>query len=143
MLSRSLKILRNETEIHFYYNSTFNNFHFLWIKKRKTKRISIEEQRGIDHKERRNAEEAELAYKTEQERIEQEQREEAERIEREATLEKERQQKDIYDKYINNSLSTGSTPYSYCFGRNSSCSDWGCFEIIVRTPCNSDVLVTI
>lgn len=107
------------------------------------KRIAREEQQRIELEERRKAEEAERAYKLEQERIEQEQREEAERIEREARLEKERQEKAIYDKYINNSLSTGSTPYSYCFGRNSSCSDWGCSQIKVRTPYNSDVLVTI
>ena len=107
------------------------------------KRIAREEQQRIELAERRKAEEAERAYKLEQERIEQEQREESERIEREARLEKERQEKAIYDKYINNSLSTGSTPYSYCFGRNSSCSDWGCSQIKVRTPYNSDVLVTI
>jgi len=107
------------------------------------KRIAREEQQRIELDERREAEEAERAYKLEQERIEQEQREEAERIEREARLEKERQEKAIYDMYINNSLSTGSTPYSYCFGRNSSCSEWGCSQIKIRTPYNSDVLVTI
>jgi hypothetical protein len=107
------------------------------------KRIAREEQQRIELEERRKAEEAERAYKLEQERIEKEQREESERIEREARLEKERQEKAIYDKYIDNSLSTGSTPYSYCFGRNSSCSDWGCSQIKVRTPYNSDVLVTI
>jgi hypothetical protein len=107
------------------------------------KRIAREDQQRIGLEERRKAEEVERAYKLEQERIEQEQREESERIEREARLEKERQEKEIYDKFINNSLSTGSTPYSYCFGRNGSCSDWGCSEIKVRTPYNSDVLVTI
>lgn len=65
------------------------------------------------------------------------------RIELEASLENERQEKAIYDKYINNSLSTGSTPYSYCFGNNKSCSDYGCSQIKVRTPSNSDVVVTI
>lgn len=107
------------------------------------KRIAREEQQRIELEERLKAEEAERAYKFEQERIEQDQREEAERIEREARLEKERQEKAIYDMYINNSLSTGSTPYSYCFGRNSSCSEWGCSQIKIRTPYNSDVLVTI
>lgn len=106
-------------------------------------RIAREEQQRIELEERLKAEEAERAYKFEQERIEQDQREEAERIEREARLEKERQEKAIYDMYINNSLSTGSTPYSYCFGRNSSCSEWGCSQIKIRTPYNSDVLVTI
>lgn len=107
------------------------------------KRLAREKQQKIELEEKRKAEEAERAFKLEQERIEQEKREEAERIEREARVEKERQEKAIYDKYINNSLSTGSTPYSYCYGRNSSCSDWGCSQIKVRTPYNSDVLVTI
>lgn len=58
-------------------------------------------------------------------------------------LEKERKEKEIYDKYINNSLRTGATPYSYCFGSNGTCNDYGCSEIKVITPHNSDVLVTI
>ena len=96
------------------------------------KRIARREQQRIEIEESRKAEEAERAFKLEQKRIVEE-----------ARLEKERQEKAIYDKYINNSLSTGSTPYSYCFGRNSSCSEWGCSQIKVTTPYNSDVLVTI
>ena len=96
------------------------------------KRIAREEKHKIELEERRKAEEAERAFKLEQERIE-----------REARLEKERQEKAIYDKYINNSLSTGSKPYSYCYGVNITCSGWGCSEIIVKTPRTSDVLVTI
>jgi hypothetical protein len=107
------------------------------------KRIAREEQQRIELEERRKAEEAERAFKLEQERIEQEKREEAERIVTLARLEQERQERAIYEKFINNALSTGSTPYSYCFGRNSSCSGLGCSEIKVRTPFNSDVLVTI
>jgi hypothetical protein len=106
-------------------------------------RLVREEQQRIELEEKRKADEAERAFILEQKRIEHEKREKAERIEREARIEKERQEKLIYDKYINNSLSTGSVPYSYCFGRNSSCSDWGCSEIKVKTPRNSDVLVTI
>lgn len=96
------------------------------------RRLATEEQQRIELEERRKADEAERALKLEQERIEQE-----------ARLEKERQEKAIYDRYINNSLSTGSTPYAYCYGRNSPCSDWGCSQIKVQTPYNSDVLVTI
>jgi hypothetical protein len=70
-------------------------------------------------------------------------REEQEQIESEAILEKERQEKVIYNKFINNSLPTGSTPYADCYGINSACSEWGCSQISVRTPYNSDVLVTI
>jgi hypothetical protein len=50
---------------------------------------------------------------------------------------------EIHDKYINNSMPNGSTPYSYCYGSNKSCSEWGCSEIRVKTPYNSDVIVTI
>lgn len=106
-------------------------------------RTAREEQQKIEFEERRMAEEVERTFKLEQERIEQKKREEAKRVEREAILEKIRHEKAIYDKYINNALSTGSTPYSYCFGRNSSCSDWGCSEIKVKASNNSDVLVTI
>jgi len=45
--------------------------------------------------------------------------------------------------YADHSLKTGSVPYSYCFGGNKSCSNYGCSGIKVLTPSNSDVLVTI
>src|SRR5690554_97318 len=106
-------------------------------------RLAREEQQRIEIEEKRKVEEAETAFQSEQERIEREKREEAERIVREARLEKQRKEKAIYDMYINNSLSTGAMPYAYCFGRNQSCSDYGCSQIKVRTPSNSDVVVTI
>ena len=53
------------------------------------------------------------------------------------------EKKRIRDKYINNSLPTGSTPYAYCFGGNQSCSNRDCSKIEVTTSSNSDVLVTI
>ena len=71
------------------------------------------------------------------------QREEQQRFEHVTQLEKERKEKEIFDKYINNSLRNGSTPYSYCYESNRSCSDYGCSQIKVKTPYNSDVLVTI
>lgn len=95
-------------------------------------RVAREEQQRI-----------ELAEKRIQEEEARELRQEQERIEQEAKLEKERQEKAIYDKYIENSLNTGNTPYSYCFGRNNSCSGNYCSQIKVKTPNNSDVLVTI
>ncbi|MDH6311607.1 hypothetical protein M2137_000357 [Parabacteroides sp. PFB2-10] len=98
----------------------------------KTKRMARKEAQRIELEEKRKSEEAVRAYKLEQEQIKREER-----------LEQERQEKDIYDKYINNSLSTGSTPYSYCYGKNKSCSEYGCSQIKVTTPYNSDVLVTI
>ncbi len=106
-------------------------------------RIAKEEQQRIELEEKRKAEEAERAFQLEQERIEQEKREEEERIAREVRLEKERKEEAIYDKYINNSLRTGATPYSRYYGGNSTCKDYGgCSQIKVRTS-NSDVIVTI
>ncbi|MCC5937770.1 MAG: hypothetical protein JJU34_10855 [Lunatimonas sp.] len=96
------------------------------------RRLARKEQQRIELEERRKAEETERVFKLEQERI-------AEETKRE----QERQEKAIYDRYINNSLSSGSAPYAYCFGSNKSCSDWGCSEIKVRASNNSDVLVTI
>ncbi len=58
-------------------------------------------------------------------------------------LEQERKEKEIYDIYIDNSLRTGTTPYSYCFGSNGNCNGYGCSKIKVITPHNSDVLVII
>lgn len=45
------------------------------------------------------------------------------------------------DQY--NSLRTGATPYAHCYGKNASCSSYGCSEIKVKAPLNSDVMVTV
>lgn len=42
-----------------------------------------------------------------------------------------------------NSLSTGSTPYSYCYGSSNYCNDYSCSQIKVITGGSGDVLVTI
>ena len=113
-----------------------------------------EEQVRIELAEKQQAEDDARAYKLEQEKIEQERIAEINRKEREIRLEKERvirekreeeerKKQAIYDRYINNSLRTGSKPYAYCFGSNNSCDGYGCSQIKVRTPSNSDVLVTI
>lgn len=95
-------------------------------------RETREAKQRIELEEKRQEKAAGLAFQEEQKRID-----------REAKLGKERKEKIIYDKYINNSLQTGATPYAYCFGANKSCSDHGCSEIKVKTPYNSDVMVTI
>jgi hypothetical protein len=41
------------------------------------------------------------------------------------------------------SLFTGATPYAYCYGKNLVCNEFGCSEISVKAPHNSDVMVTI
>jgi hypothetical protein len=63
--------------------------------------------------------------------------------ERKQAKEIERKAQELYNRYINNSLSQGATPYSSCFGGNKGCSTNGCSEIQVNGPKDSDVLVTI
>lgn len=108
----------------------------------RNRRLAKEEQQRIELEEKREAEEAERAFQLEQERREREEREEQERIAREARLQEERRERAIYEKYINNSLPTGATPYARYYGGNSSCNNYGCSKIRVRTS-NSDVVVTI
>lgn len=60
-----------------------------------------------------------------------------------AQPEKDRNEKETYDRYINNSLENCSTPYADCYGINLHCPDEGCSEICIKSPINSDVLVTI
>lgn len=102
-----------------------------------------EEQQRIEHENQIAEEEKARAIQMEQQRIGQEKRAETERIERETQLEKERKEKEVYDKYIDNSLHTGATPYSQYYGKNEVCNDYGCSKIKVTTPSNSDVLVTV
>lgn len=117
-------------------------------------RQAAQEQQRIENQARIQAEQAAFALAEEQERQERELQEEverlvreteeeAERLIREAEAEKQRQEQLIYNKYINNSLRTGSTPYAYCYGGNQSCSSRGCSKIRVKIAYNSDVIVTI
>lgn len=105
-------------------------------------RLAREEQQRIKLEHKRAEEEKAEAIRLEEAHIEQEKQAEIERIEREVRLEKERKEQEIYDRYINNSLHTGATPYSKYYGRNSTCNEYGCSQIKVSTS-NSDVLVTI
>lgn len=66
-----------------------------------------------------------------------------ERAAEEKELREKERERQVYERFINNSLNNGETPYENCFGRNSSCGNWGCSEIKVRTPNDSDVLVTL
>ncbi|MFV0553414.1 MAG: hypothetical protein ACK5LR_01800 [Mangrovibacterium sp.] len=88
------------------------------------------------------AEKRERLAREKQEQIAREQREKENCIAKETRLEKERQERIIYERYINNSLRTGATPYTRYYGGNPSCNNYGCSEIRVTTS-NSDVLVTI
>ena len=112
-------------------------------KQARQERLDREERQRIEYAERQERQRIEREKRLEEERLERERREEQARIEREKREEQERKEREIYNKYINNSLQTGATPYRKYYGGNSSCNDWGCSEIKVRTPYNSDVLVTI
>lgn len=108
----------------------------------KKTRLIVEEKSRIEL-EQKNAQEAKAEYlRLEQVRLAQEKVVEANRIEKETQLEKERLEEELYNRYIDNSLQTGATPYSKYFGGNSSCRDYGCSQIKVQTS-NSDVIVTI
>ncbi|MFN3760281.1 MAG: hypothetical protein ACK4SF_13810 [Algoriphagus aquaeductus] len=98
----------------------------------KTNRLKLEEQARKELEAERIEQQERL--QAEQNRIEQE-RIKAEEVERKA--------QELYNRYINNSLANGATPYSTCFGGNQPCTEWGCSEIKVQGPPNSDVLVTI
>lgn len=50
---------------------------------------------------------------------------------------------ELIRKYGNNRLENGATPYSVCFGVNPRCPASACSEITVKTPNDSDVLVSI
>ena len=109
----------------------------------RSQRLAKEEKQRIELKEQVEQEERERQFQIEQERVAKEERDELERVRQAKLAEEERKRKEMFDKYINNSLKNGATPYSYCFGRNKSCSDYGCSQIKVKTPFNSDVMVTI
>lgn len=47
------------------------------------------------------------------------------------------------EQWLDNSLSTGSTPYRAYYGGNASCDSWGCSAINVTAPHGSDLVVTI
>ena len=116
------------------------------LEKEKQKEEEIQKKVAEHREQRRIAEEEARKEKLirekqvlEELRIAREKEFEARRIQEE----KERKAKALRDKYINNSLYTGATPYAYCYGGNKSCSEYGCSEIKVKTPYNSDVMVTI
>lgn len=109
----------------------------------RSQRLAKEEKQRIELKEQVEQEERERQFQIEQERVAKEERDELERVRQAKLAKEERKRKEMFDKYINNSLRNGATPYSYCFGGNKSCSDYGCSQIKVKTPFNSDVMVTI
>lgn len=86
-----------------------------------------------------------VRIREEEKRIEEELELERSKFAEEARIleEKERIEQELYNRYINNSLSNGATPYKLCFGENFSCTEWGCSEIKVTTPRDSDVIVTL
>ena len=88
-------------------------------------------------------EKQERLLREKQQRIQLEKERKQKELEEALLLEEKRKARIIRNKYISNSLYTGATPYADCFGKNRKCSDYGCSKIKVKTPHNSDVIVTI
>ena len=106
------------------------------------KRLALEEKQRLELEKKQDAEKKAEEIQAEKFRIEQEKQAEIEREQQQSRLEQERREQEIYNKYINNSLRSGSQPYAKYYGRNNSCNDFGCSQIKVATS-NSDVIVTI
>lgn len=106
------------------------------IKKAQAKLLAETEALELKEKERSERIRKEAEAKREKQRREQ--------AERKAAQEKERKRQQAeLDKWKNNSLSTGSTPWSECYGSSNYCDSYGCSQISVKTPYNSDVIVTL
>ncbi len=81
-----------------------------------------------------------ISHLLEEDLINQQEQEKQEReLDEKLALEKEKR---IYNKYINNSLPTGATPYLKQYGRNLTCNGYGCSKIKISTS-HSDVLAII
>lgn len=106
-------------------------------------RLQKEKKERLQQELRKQIKLEELAFQREQDSIEEANYLKEEEEKRKEQLEKDRKEKEIYDKYIGNSLYTGATPYKYCFGGKNSCKSYSCSQIKVKTPYNSEVLVTI
>lgn len=98
----------------------------------KERHLQLEEKARIELE----AENKRIAEKEEIERLQDEE-------EKRQRAETERKTQELYNRYINNSLGHGATPYSSCFGVNKSCTTNNCSEIKVNSPNDSDVVVTI
>jgi hypothetical protein len=128
--------------------SIFKVFFLIFIlsscetKQEREKRLALEEKERIELEQNIASEKKAEEVHAEEIRLAQEKQTEIELAQRQAQLEKEREEQEIYNMYISNSLRTGSTPYSKYYGRNSSCNNYGCSQVNVITS-NSDVIVTI
>lgn len=119
-------------------------------KEQRLERVKIEiEMKKLQAKLLVETEALELKEKERNERIKKEaeakrEKQRREQAERKAAQERERKRKQAeLDKWKNNSLSTGSTPWSECYGSTNYCDSYGCSQISVKTPYNSDVIVTL
>lgn len=109
----------------------------------KERRLVKEENERIEREIEQDRQEQENSIRIEEEKRLKEIEEEKIRLEREEEERLEAIRLEEYNKYINNSLSTGATPYKKFYGGNSRCENYGCSQIKVITPSSSDVLVTI
>ena len=106
-------------------------------------RLAREEQQRIEYAEQQGKDRIVQEKRLEEERSGRERPEEQVRIVQEEQEIQEYNENEVYNRYINNSLQTGTTPYRRYYGGNASCKESGCSQIKVTTPHTSDVLVTI
>lgn len=66
-----------------------------------------------------------------------------EKQKQEAAATHEEHAKAMVEKYHDNSLQTGATPYATCYGKNRPCSEAGCSKIIIRASADRDVVASI
>ncbi|GLR15878.1 hypothetical protein [Portibacter lacus] len=106
------------------------------IKKSEAKLIAETEAHELIEKERNERIEQEERIKREKQKIEE--------AERRKALEKKRNKELAeIEKWKSNSLLTGATPWSNCYGKTNYCNSNSCSQISVKTPYSSDVIVTL
>ena len=123
------------------------------------KRLADEEQQRIEYAEQRAKVRSEREKRLYEERWGKERTEDKQaNIQQEVQIEQSAQaaqevkteqqsledkENEVFKKYLNNSLQTGTTPYRRYYGGNSSCKESECSQIKVTSPNDADVLVIL
>ncbi|ALU27941.1 hypothetical protein [Myroides odoratimimus] len=109
----------------------------------KAYRLALEEEKRIEREIEATKREEELRVQLEEQEKKRLEKEERIRLETEEYNRQEKLRVEEYNRYLNNSLHTGDTPYRKYYGGNDLCNISRCSEISIRTPSTSDVLVII
>lgn len=126
------------------YILCLTSFLFISCESAEEKQVRIDtEERLREHREmeeRQRAKVREENAEKRRRRIQEENRIAAE--EKQIAAEEKRREQAIWNEFSTNSLGTGTTPWSDCFGRKNSCNV-GCSKIRVNGPSGSDVIVIL